>query len=73
MSGPERRFLAEIHEQPAALEALLGHLDEFEAAGRACVERAPSVVRLVGHGSSDGTRSRSASTTAPTWTSRARS
>ena len=53
MSGPERRFLAEIHEQPAALEALLGHLDEFEAAGRACAERAPSVLRLVGHGSSD--------------------
>ena len=57
MSGPERRFLAEIHEQPAALEALLGHLDEFEAAGRACVERAPSVVRLVGHGSSDAAAS----------------
>jgi glutamine---fructose-6-phosphate transaminase (isomerizing) len=57
MSGPERRFLAEIHEQPAALEALLRHLDEFETAGRACVERAPSVVRLVGHGSSDAAAS----------------
>ena len=57
MSAPERRFLAEIHEQPAALEALVGHLDEFEAAGRACVERAPSVVRLVGHGSSDAAAS----------------
>jgi glucosamine--fructose-6-phosphate aminotransferase (isomerizing) len=57
MGGPERRFLAEIHEQPAALEALLGHVDEFEAAGRACVERAPTVVRLVGHGSSDAAAS----------------
>jgi glutamine---fructose-6-phosphate transaminase (isomerizing) len=57
MNGPERRFLAEINEQPAALDALLGHLDEFEAAGRACVERAPSVVRLVGHGSSDAAAS----------------
>src|SRR5213079_69902 len=44
---------AEIHEQPAALESLLGHLDEIQAAGRACAERAPSVRRLVGHGSSD--------------------
>ena len=56
MVGPAR-FLAEIHEQPAALEALLGHLDEFEAAGRACAERAPSVLRLVGHGSSDAAAS----------------
>jgi glucosamine--fructose-6-phosphate aminotransferase (isomerizing) len=57
MNTPERRFLAEIHEQPAALEALLGHLDEFEAAGRACADRAPSVLRLVGHGSSDAAAS----------------
>src|SRR5207253_1996855 len=39
--------------QPAALESLLGHLDEIQAAGQACAERAPSVLRLVGHGSSD--------------------
>jgi glutamine---fructose-6-phosphate transaminase (isomerizing) len=57
MSAHERHFLAEIREQPAALEALLGHLDEFEAAGRACAERAPSVLRLVGHGSSDAAAS----------------
>ena len=53
MNQPEGRFLAEIHEQPAALESLLGHLDEIQAAGQACAERAPSVLRLVGHGSSD--------------------
>src|ERR1044072_4206357 len=57
MNGPERRFLAEIHEQPAPLEALLRHPDEFGRAGRACVARAPSVVRLVGHGSSDAAAS----------------
>jgi glucosamine--fructose-6-phosphate aminotransferase (isomerizing) len=53
MSASERRFLAEIHEQPAALESLLEHTDEFAAAGRACAARSPSIVRLAGHGSSD--------------------
>src|ERR1041384_8881092 len=57
MPPAERRSPGEIRGWPAALEALLGHLDEFEAAGRACVERAPSVVRLVGHGSSDAAAS----------------
>ena len=57
MSLSERTFLAEIHEQPAALASLLGHLDGFLAAGRACAERAPAVVRLVGHGSSDAAAS----------------
>jgi glucosamine--fructose-6-phosphate aminotransferase (isomerizing) len=57
MNAPEGRFLAEIHEQPDALAALLAHVDDFEAAGRACVERAPSVLRLVGHGSSDAAAS----------------
>jgi len=57
MNRPERRFLAEIHEQPAALESLLAHLDEIQVAGRACAERAPSLLRLVGHGSSDAAAS----------------
>ena len=46
-------FLAEIHEQPAALARLLEHRAEFRAVAQACVERAPVAVRLVGHGSSD--------------------
>jgi glutamine---fructose-6-phosphate transaminase (isomerizing) len=46
-------FLEEIREQPRALLRLLEQEREFEAVSRALVERAPSVVRLVGHGSSD--------------------
>jgi glucosamine--fructose-6-phosphate aminotransferase (isomerizing) len=50
---PGELFLAEIHEQPAALRALLDAEDALAEAGRALAERAPRVVRLVGHGSSD--------------------
>ena len=57
MNTPERIFLAEIHEQPGAIRSLLGNLDSFLAAGRACAERAPAAVRLVGHGSSDAAAS----------------
>src|SRR4029453_5682705 len=46
-------FLAEIREQPQALERLLEHEGEFAAAARAFADRRPSVVRLVGHGTSD--------------------
>jgi glucosamine--fructose-6-phosphate aminotransferase (isomerizing) len=46
-------FLAEIREEPEALLRLLEHEDEFAAAARACADRRPSVVRLVGHGTSD--------------------
>jgi glucosamine--fructose-6-phosphate aminotransferase (isomerizing) len=46
-------FLAEIREQPEALRRLLEHEHEFAAAARAFAERRPSVVRLVGHGTSD--------------------
>jgi glucosamine--fructose-6-phosphate aminotransferase (isomerizing) len=55
--GAGRHFLAEIHEQPAALLALLGWLDEYVAVGRACAERSPAAVRLVAHGSSDAAAS----------------
>ncbi len=48
-----QHFLAEIHEQPQALLALLEHADEYRAAARVLVERRPSIVRLIGHGSSD--------------------
>ena len=50
-------FLAEIREQPAALRRLLEHRDTFAEVGRALRERAPDVVRLVGHGSSDNAAS----------------
>jgi glucosamine--fructose-6-phosphate aminotransferase (isomerizing) len=50
-------FLAEIREQPAALRRLLEHRDTFAEVGRALRERAPEVVRLVGHGSSDNAAS----------------
>jgi glutamine---fructose-6-phosphate transaminase (isomerizing) len=54
---PGASFLAEIREQPQALLRLLEHSGDFEAASRAMVERAPSTVRLVGHGSSDNAAS----------------
>src|SRR6266545_609945 len=54
---PGDLFLGEIREQPAALAGLLEHESEFAAVCRALVERAPTVVRLVGHGSSDAAAS----------------
>jgi glutamine---fructose-6-phosphate transaminase (isomerizing) len=54
---PGELFLAEIREQPAAILRLLEHEAEFESIARAIVERAPAVVRLVGHGSSDAAAS----------------
>jgi glutamine---fructose-6-phosphate transaminase (isomerizing) len=54
---PGELFLAEIREQPEALLRLLEQEPEFEAVSRAMVERSPSVVRLVGHGSSDAAAS----------------
>ena len=50
-------FLSEIREQPVALRRLLEHRDTFAAVGGALRERAPDVVRLVGHGSSDNAAS----------------
>jgi glucosamine--fructose-6-phosphate aminotransferase (isomerizing) len=54
---PGELFLAEIREQPQALLRLVEQGPEFESVSRALVERAPSVVRLVGHGSSDAAAS----------------
>jgi glucosamine--fructose-6-phosphate aminotransferase (isomerizing) len=56
--NPSKRiFLAEVREQPATLLSLLEHLDAFVSVGRACAERKPTAVRLVGHGSSDAAAS----------------
>ncbi len=57
MNASQHHFLAEVREQPAALLTLLEHLDDFVKAGRACAERKPTAVRLVGHGSSDAAAS----------------
>jgi glucosamine--fructose-6-phosphate aminotransferase (isomerizing) len=53
--GPQ--LLAEIREQPAALERLLEYAPEFEAVARRLRERRPAAIRLVGHGSSDNAAS----------------
>jgi glucosamine--fructose-6-phosphate aminotransferase (isomerizing) len=52
-SPPGQLFIAEIREQPAALLRLLEHTAEFESVGRTLAARAPSAVRLIGHGTSD--------------------
>lgn len=46
-------FLAEIREQPLALRRLLDQEREVAAVSGELARRAPTVVRLVGHGSSD--------------------
>jgi glucosamine--fructose-6-phosphate aminotransferase (isomerizing) len=57
MGAPGSVFLAEIREQPDALRRLLEHASRYEEAAREAVSRAPHVVRLVGHGSSDNAAS----------------
>src|SRR6266540_2347684 len=55
--GPGELFRAEVREQPEALLRLLEHEADFASVSRALVDRAPSIVRLVGHGSSDAAAS----------------
>src|SRR6266498_5773692 len=54
---PGELFRAEVREQPEALLRLLEHEADFASVSRALVDRAPSIVRLVGHGSSDAAAS----------------
>jgi glutamine---fructose-6-phosphate transaminase (isomerizing) len=56
-SEPGDRFLAEIREQPAALRSLLEHEREFARVAAAMRDRRASLVRMVGHGSSDNAAS----------------
>src|SRR4029453_5147558 len=56
-SGPGTQFLAEIKEQPQALLDLLQHRSDFERVAATMRERSASLVRLVGHGSSDNAAS----------------
>ena len=51
------RFLSEIREQPRALLSLLEHEAEFARVAAAMRERRASLVRMVGHGSSDNAAS----------------
>ena len=51
--APGEAYLREIHEQPEALLRLLEHESEYASLARAIDERAPTILRLVGHGSSD--------------------
>src|SRR5438876_6192695 len=55
--NPGELFLGEIREQPQALLRLLDHEADFDAVTKVMRERQPSVVRLVGHGSSDAAAS----------------
>jgi glutamine---fructose-6-phosphate transaminase (isomerizing) len=57
VTEPGALFLAEIREQPQALLRLVEQESHVESVARAIVERAPAVVRLVGHGSSDAAAS----------------
>jgi len=50
---PGEIFAREIHQQPEALLGLLEHEREYDALARAIAERAPALIRFVGHGSSD--------------------
>jgi glucosamine--fructose-6-phosphate aminotransferase (isomerizing) len=50
-------FLTEIHEQPAALRALLEHEASYSRVATAARERAATTIRMVGHGSSDNAAS----------------
>ena len=51
------QFLAEIREQPRALEGLLEHEPDFARVAAAALDRGTSLVRMVGHGSSDNAAS----------------
>jgi glucosamine--fructose-6-phosphate aminotransferase (isomerizing) len=56
-AGNGQQFLSEIREQPRALARLLEHEREFERVATLARERSTSVVRMVGHGSSDNAAS----------------
>ena len=55
--APGSQLLAEIREQPRALERMLEHADEYEAVAGTLRRRGTTLVRMVGHGSSDNAAS----------------
>jgi glutamine---fructose-6-phosphate transaminase (isomerizing) len=54
---PGSLLLSEIREQPAALERLLEHADDYAHVAALARERGLELVRMVGHGSSDNAAS----------------
>jgi glucosamine--fructose-6-phosphate aminotransferase (isomerizing) len=54
---PGSLFRSEIHDQPNALRRLLEHESEFKRVAAAARKRGASLVRMVGHGSSDNAAS----------------
>src|SRR5437764_6432349 len=54
---PGAQFLGEIREQPQALLGLLEHEREFARVAATARDRGATIVRLVGHGSSDNAAS----------------
>jgi glucosamine--fructose-6-phosphate aminotransferase (isomerizing) len=56
-AGPGEQFLAEVREQPAALARLLEHDQEFAEVAAAARAHNSTIVRMVGHGSSDNAAS----------------
>jgi fructoselysine-6-P-deglycase FrlB-like protein len=54
---PGATFLAEIREQPHALRALLEHACDYARVANTARDRGTSIVRMVGHGSSDNAAS----------------
>jgi glucosamine--fructose-6-phosphate aminotransferase (isomerizing) len=56
-AGSGALFHSEIHEQPDALERLLEHEDEYARVAAEMRARNASLVRMVGHGSSDNAAS----------------
>ncbi len=54
---PGAQLLAEIREQPQALRGLLEHEDDYARAAATARERGATLVRMVGHGSSDNAAS----------------
>jgi glucosamine--fructose-6-phosphate aminotransferase (isomerizing) len=50
---PGELYVAEVREQPAALERLVAQETELAAVARLLGDGAPSIVRLIAHGSSD--------------------
>jgi glucosamine--fructose-6-phosphate aminotransferase (isomerizing) len=57
MTEPGALFLSEIRGQPRALLRILEHTADYDAVASEITKRAPTAIRLVGHGSSDAAAS----------------
>ena len=55
--APGAHFLAEIREQPQALAGLLEHEADYARVAATAQDRGATIVRMVGHGSSDNAAS----------------